>query len=163
MYMENKMTISEILLRSSKSRQSSRDLLRSMTENDLIHPQVEGVWTIKDILGHLASWENACLVPLTGFAEGGLFLADTVKDVDAWNGGQAALKFETPLSTIIEEWETVRKHLETTLSHLSTEQLGQQLNFPWGEQGNGLELLNGLLWHEEEHMKSIKAWLETKK
>jgi len=152
----------EVLLQSANSRQVMRELLASINEIDLIYPQVEGIWTIKDILGHLTSWEDACLAPLKIFAEGGFFQVQTIQNGDAWNAEQADLKSKTPINLIIDEWGTVRNRLENLLSQLTAAQLGQPLTFPWGEQGNALELLSGLIWHEEEHMKAIKAWLEKK-
>jgi hypothetical protein len=52
--------------------------------------QVEGVWTIKDVLGHIASWEEICLEPLRRYADGGPFEVQVIEDDLAWNDVQAA-------------------------------------------------------------------------
>ena len=152
----------EVLLRCTQSRKAMRDTLDTLGEDDFIHPQVEGVWTIKDLLGHLTSWENTCLIPLKLMVNGGSFQAEIIADHDAWNAEQATRKSKLPIKNIIEEWESVHNELDKTFNQLSDEQRIQVFSLPWGDQGNALDMLSGLAWHEEEHLKAVNAWLEKK-
>jgi hypothetical protein len=74
------------------------------------------VWTIpstllrtgKDVLGHIASWEETCLKPLRHYADGGPFEVQVIEDYPAWNDEQAARKRDIPLEAILDELATHR-------------------------------------------------------
>lgn len=83
------MTNPQSLQHFAHSRQAILDTLEKLNTAELTEPQVEGVWTVKDILGHLASWEEVCLIPLRSFAQGGPFQTETLEDAP-WNDIQAA-------------------------------------------------------------------------
>jgi uncharacterized damage-inducible protein DinB len=54
------MTKEETLARLAKSRQALHQAIQGLSEEEMTQVQVEGVWTTKDVLGHIASWEETC-------------------------------------------------------------------------------------------------------
>ena len=92
------MTKEETLARLAESRQALHQAIEGLSEEEMIHVQVEGVWTIpstllrtgKDVLGHIVSWEETCLEPLRRYADGGPFEVKVIEDYLAWNDEQAA-------------------------------------------------------------------------
>jgi hypothetical protein len=120
--------------------------------------QVEGVWTIKDVLGHIASWEGTCLEPLRRYADGGPFEVEVIEDYLAWNDVQAARKRDVPLDTILDELVTIRQGLVEAASRLSAEQWKQRVPFSWGGQGTIAEVLDVFYQHELGHVRSIQQW-----
>ena len=69
------------------------------------------MWTIKDVLGHITSWEETCLEPLRRFADGGPYDVQVIKDYLAWNDVEAARKRDVPLDVILDELATARQEL----------------------------------------------------
>jgi uncharacterized damage-inducible protein DinB len=151
-------TKEDMLAKLAKSR---RDLLRAtqgLSEEEMTQVQVEGVWTIKDILGHIASWEEICLKPLRPYAGGAPFQVEATEDYSSLNKVLVARKQDTPLAVIHDELDAIRKELMATASKLSAEQWEQSVLFPWGDEGPVAEMLDELYQHELEHVHAIQQW-----
>ena len=145
----------------AQSRQAIRDTLAKLSPEELTQPQVEGVWTVKDILGHLTSWEEVCLIPLRGFAQCGNFQSEVIEE-STWNDRQAARKQAIPLPEIIAEWEKIHAEFVDTLQKLPENLWQQQISLPWWEKGNCFTMVNGLAWHEGEHLQFIQKLVKNR-
>jgi uncharacterized damage-inducible protein DinB len=152
------MTKEEVLARLAKSRQTLRQAIEGLSEEEMTQVQVEGVWTVKDVLGHIASWEETCLEPLQSYADGGPFEVEVIEDYLTWNDEQAAHKRDVPLDTILDELATIRQGLVEAASRLSAGQWKQRVPFSWGGQGTIAEVLDVFYRHELEHVRSIQWW-----
>jgi len=152
------MTQEEALARLAESRQTLHQAIEGLSEEEMTQPQVEGVWTIKDVLGHIASWEETCLEPLQRYADGGPFEVEVIEDYLAWNDEKAARKRDIPLDAILDELATVRQGLLEAASRLSAGQWKQRVPFSWGGQGTIAEVLHVFYQHELEHVRSIQRW-----
>jgi uncharacterized damage-inducible protein DinB len=152
------MTQEEVLARLAKSRQTLHQAIEGLSEEEMTQPQVEGVWTVKDVLGHIASWEETCLEPFRRYADGGPFEVEVIEDYMAWNNEQAARKRDIPLDTILDELATVRQGLVEAASRLSAGQWKQRVPFSWGGKGTIADTLEGLRVHEMEHVRHIQRW-----
>ena len=152
------MTREETLERLAKSRQALHQAIQGLGEEEMTQVQVEGVWTIKDVLGHITSWEETCLEPLRRYADGGPFEVEVIKDYLAWNDVQAARKRDVSLDVILDELSTVRQELVGAASRLSAGQWKQRVTFPWGGTGTMAKALDGLCVHEVEHVHAIQRW-----
>jgi uncharacterized damage-inducible protein DinB len=152
------MTKEEVLARLAESRQTLHQAIEGLSKEEMTQPQVEGVWTVKDVLGHIASWEETCLEPLRRYADGGPFAVEVIEDYMAWNNEQAARKRDIPLDTILDELATVRQGLVEAASRLSAGQWKQRVPFSWGGKGTIADTLEGLRVHEMEHVRHIQRW-----
>ena len=123
-------------------------------------PKVEGIWTIKDLMGHLVSWEEALLIPLRNYAQGSPFIPESIPDHDAWNAAQASRKRELSIQTIKSEMVIVRQEILRIAEQLAAQQWKEVLPAPWGGRSTIAHMIDGLAWHEEEHLKSILDWKE---
>jgi uncharacterized damage-inducible protein DinB len=141
--------------RITQTRQSLLQALAHLGETEMNSRVVEGVWTVKDVLGHLAAWERVCLEPLERFATGRPFESESIPDHDAWNAIQAARRRALPVSAILTELQQVRGDLMGAAARLGDDQWRQPLDLPWGERATLAHMLSGLAWHEEEHMQAI--------
>lgn len=149
----------EALNRFSSSRQALFDAIASLSESDFTSPQVEGIWTIKDLLGHITAWEQSLREPLRVYSTGGPFVSQIVSDGEAWNLEQASRRSSWSISEIRNEMEITRQDLLDELQKLSKEQWGTAFLAPWGDSNTVTEMISGLAWHEEEHTKSILKFL----
>jgi len=151
------MTLEEALARLAESRRALRQAIEDLSEEEMTQVQVEGVWTVKDVLGHITSWEEVLLEPLRRYAEGGPFVAEVIQDDLAWNDEQAARKREVPLAAILEELAAIRRELVETAGRLSAGQRAEKLLFPWGEKGTVAQGLGVVGQHEMEHVEHIQG------
>ncbi len=152
------MTKEEALARLAESRRALHRAIEGLSEEEMIQVQVEGVWTIKDMLGHIASWEETCLEPLRRYADGGTFEVEVIEDYLAWNDEQAARKRDVPLDVILDELATIRQGIVEAASRLSAGQWEQRVPFSWGGAGTMAEVLDVFYQHELEHVHSIQQW-----
>ncbi|NIO71279.1 MAG: ClbS/DfsB family four-helix bundle protein [Anaerolineae bacterium] len=152
------MTKEEILAGLAESRRALHRATQSLSEEEMTQVQVEGVWTIKDVLGHIASWEEFCLEPLRRYADGAPFEVKVIKDYLTLNDELAARKQDIPLDFILDDLTAIRQELVATASSLSDEQWEQRVLFPWGDEGAVTEMLDELWQHELEHVRVIQQW-----
>jgi uncharacterized damage-inducible protein DinB len=152
------MTKGETLAKLAESRRALHQAIEGLGEEEVTQIQVEGVWTIKDILGHIASWEETCLEPFRRYANGGPFEVQVIEDYMAWNDEQAARKRDIPLEVILGELATVRQGLVEAANRLSARQWEQRVPFSWGGEGTIAETLDVFYRHELEHVRSIQQW-----
>jgi uncharacterized damage-inducible protein DinB len=152
------MTKEEVLARLAESRQTLHQAIEGLSKEEMTQPQVEGVWTVKDVLGHIASWEETCLEPLRRYADGGPFAVEVIEDYMAWNNEQAARKRDIPLDAILDELATVRQGLVEAANRLSAGQWKQRVPFSWGGQGTIAEVLDVFYQHELGHVRHIQRW-----
>jgi uncharacterized damage-inducible protein DinB len=141
-----------------QSRQALFAALEGLDNKDMDSPLVEGDWTIKDVLGHIASWEQTCVEPMRAFSSGADFSAEIIVDHNAWNARQFAQKKDLPLDDILRDLSRLRLEVLAMADKLSDQQWEQTIRMPWGEQGTTAEMLAGLAWHEMEHVQTIQNW-----
>jgi len=141
--------------RFKNSRQALRNAIDTLSAAELTTQPVEGIWTIKDLLGHITAWEQALLEPLSEYVYGKPFKAEEIPDHDAWNAVQAARCADRSYPEILNELENTRQKLLFAAEKLSEVQWHQVYRAPWGDQNTLIEMISGLAWHEEEHTKSI--------
>ena len=151
-------TKEETLAKLAESRHTLHQAIEGLSEEEMTQVQVEGVWTVKDVLGHIASWEETCLEPLQRYADGGPFEVEVIEDYLTWNNEQAARKRDVPLEVILNESATVRQGLVEAASRLSAGQWKQRVPFSWGGEGTMAEVLEVFYRHEREHVRSIQQW-----
>jgi uncharacterized damage-inducible protein DinB len=152
------MTKEETLAKLAESRRALLQAIEGLSEEEMTQVQVEGVWTIKDVLGHVTSWEGICLEPLRRFADGDPYDVQVIENYLAWNDVEAARKRDVPLGAILDELATVRQGLVEAASRLSAGQWKQRVPFAWGGQGTIADTLRGLHAHEMEHVRHVQRW-----
>jgi len=152
------MTKEQALAKLAESRRALHQAIEGLSEEEMTQVQVEGVWTVKDVLGHIASWEETCLEPIRRYADGGPFEVQVIEDYMAWNNKQAARKRDVPLDAILDELATIRQGLVEAASGLSAGQWKQRVPFSWGGRGTIAEVLDVFYQHELEHVRSIQRW-----
>ena len=152
------MTKEETLTRLAESRQALLQAIEGLSEEEMTQMQVEGVWTIKDVLGHITSWEEIYREPFRRYADGGPFEVEVIEDYLIWNDVEAARKRDVPLDAILDELATVRQGLVEAASRLSAGQWKHRVPFSWGGQGTIAEVLDVFYRHELGHVRSIQQW-----
>jgi uncharacterized protein (TIGR03083 family) len=85
---------------------------------DLDRPGPDGGWSVKDVLGHIAYWEEYCLSRMHGAGasvSGG--------DVDRINAEQVAARHDLPPEQVRADLERIHAELLNAIHDLSPDQL----------------------------------------
>jgi uncharacterized damage-inducible protein DinB len=152
------MTKEKALASLVESRQALHQAIEGLSEEQMTQVQVEGTWTVKDVIGHVSAWEELLAQPMRGYAEGGVFACDVIADYLAFNDEDAARKRDVPLDEILSQATAVRQDLVAAANELSAEQLEAEVTYPWGSTGTVMQGLSGLAVHEMEHAGAIQEW-----
>lgn len=131
-------------------------LLPLLPESEWISRPVCGVWTLKDLVGHLTAWAEVGCAAVTQILAGEAPNAEPIKDFEAWNLNEAAKRAETPWETIWQAYEISYETLLSGVDKLSEEQLAAEFTAPWGSQMSLYRWI--IIWplHEREHAIDVR-------
>ncbi len=108
-----------------------------------------GVWTLRDVVGHLADWEVVCLGVMQQIAAGRSPELDYDGDTDAWNAAHVAARQGQPASAAWAGFEAARRSLLDLLDRLSEAELNRPVDGRWG--GTPYGWAYACLDHDREH------------
>ena len=114
-------------------------------------------WRIRDILGHIATWERESTKSLLAHLNGTDYFIPGIEDDENDFNEQAVIK-QRKLSDqeIISEWKNSREDFISVLSDIPAERFPGDLLFPWGgERGSISQLVEFLVEHDEGHRDDI--------
>ena len=139
------------------------DALEGLSPDDMLRVGAVGLWSVKDVLAHLVSWEAelvTALARLPQHAQRPPHIVE-IEDIDAWNAEQYRTSAARSLDIILEDFHGVHKHLVQAIEALDNRTLEDNRRFPWME-GEPLSylILENAVWHEEEHAEDIRRWRE---
>ena len=119
-------------------------------------------WRIRDILGHIATWDREVTKSLRDFLSGIEYVIPGIEEGESEYNEQAVLGQRT-LSTqqIFTEWEQAREDFKAALSDIPLDQFPGDLLYPWGdERGSIAQLVDYMIEHDEEHKDEIVKALQ---
>jgi len=119
-----------------------------------------GVWTMKDLIGHLTDWEIVGVDALRQLNEGRTPEFDIVIDsFDEFNNPNAAARKDQPWAEVWAEFEAVRQEMMEILADITPQNLARTFQAPWGGDVPGT--FWPLIWagHELEHAVDVRAAL----
>lgn len=137
-------------------------LLASLSEEQMITPNVNGPWSVKDNLAHLTAWLQYLLDNLQGISSNqqppdwmpGLSTED---EINAFIYQQNK---ERPLADILADFRAMHQRVLAKVESLSEASLNAP--FPWNPGGSpSYSLVMGnTIGHYEEHGSIIRDWLQ---
>jgi uncharacterized protein (TIGR03083 family) len=131
-------------------------LVASLSEAQLIAPELDTAWSVKDALAHITAWEQLCLKWIReGRREEGPF---TQESIDAFNGRIYEAHRDHPLDAVLEESrrsydgmvamvEAVADDLDAAPAWAPGRPLGEIISSNADE-------------HYREHIEQIRRWTE---
>jgi hypothetical protein len=135
----------------------ARDDVRALLPNIDIHMQIYPGWTIKEVLAHLAGWDDATILALEAFVTGDPPPTPAVRGFDFYNAQTVAERATLNYEQIVREWELVREHLLPILDNIPDEKLSATIVSPWGPHVTIADLIAIMSEHEEEHAHVIRT------
>ena len=157
---------------------NSRDkdyLLDRLAEtHSAIHRLIEGIdlelrvysesgWRVRDILGHIATWDREVTRSLHAFlTESEYVIPDLDDDETDFNEKAVTEQRTLSINQIVEEWKQAREDFKTAIKEIPTEKFPGDLLYPWGnERGSITRLVEYMIEHDEEHRGEIGKALGT--
>jgi hypothetical protein len=137
-------------------------VVEGLTDDEMMRPGAAGIWSVKDIMAHLVTWEAELVTALSGkLARPFKASPEIVKieDIDEWNAEQYHLNAGRPLAMVLSDFQGVHKHLLLAIEALDEKLLEDPLRFDWME-GEPLSylILETAAWHEHDHAADIREW-----
>ncbi len=139
--------------RLNRSRQQMLKAIADLNAGQTSSLAVTGVWTIKDLFGHITAWDTTILQPLELFHTGNDFITEPIEDYLAWNDDQAEQRAARSYSQILTEFSEIRSALIAAYQSLPADMLLKVFTAPWGDKYTISKMISGLAWHETEHAK----------
>jgi uncharacterized protein (TIGR03083 family) len=135
-------------------------LLAQLSVEQINQPGAVGVWSVKDVLAHLAFWERYCVRMLRAVARGETPEMDADDATERSNASVVAQYYQRPLSGVVADWQQAREDLLEQLERLADDDLHDPDRFPWSAGRTLLERIAGNSYeHEQEHIDQIRAWM----
>ena len=160
--MPDRMTVAELsaLIRATSTRMEL--LLAQLSVAEINQPGAVGVWSVKDVLAHIAFWERYTVIMLQSIAHGET--PDLVADdaTERNNASVVAQYYQRSLAAVIADWQQAREELLDALEDLDDEDLNDPDRFPWSAGRSLLDRIGSNSFdHEQEHIEQIRAWRQS--
>lgn len=140
-----------------RSRAATLALLGQLPPAEILRRRTQGAWSIKDVLVHIAAWEEEGVRRLTLVGRGRgnrIVFYDDMATVDRFNAGVVAAARSTPLREILRRLARSRQRLLATLRRLPL----RFLNDPSHELPVTVWLQEFAWTHERAHRRQMKEW-----
>jgi hypothetical protein len=112
-------------------------------------------WTIKEILAHIAGWDEVGTSTVRAHIAGETLPPLEVRGIDAYNAYLIARTETLTHEEMVQAWRLARRQFTDALAEAPPEKLKDRAHFPWGETGNIARLVSILVEHEREHATEI--------
>jgi hypothetical protein len=153
--------------------EEQNSLIESLTESfTAVHAILEGIdlemrvytdsdWQIRDIIGHIATWDLQTSKSIRAFIEGTEY---SIPNLDEGNFNQAAVIEQRKLTSqqVIDEWALARRNFKDAVQGVPPDRYPGEMLYPWGsERGSIPRLVKTMVEHDIEHkteiLKAIQA------
>ncbi len=148
----------EVLQRMTDTRDRLWRAIEGLTAEQMVQPGVNGEWSVKDILAHMAFWEERCLNRLRLVVAGRLDQIQYINpdEVDGINYRAWQERREWTLDRVVTRLKAVREELVAALAVLTDEQLtASPTQIPVWQM-----IAVDTFEHDEEHISQILRWRE---
>ena len=126
-----------------------------LTEAQLTAPGVMGVWSVKDSLGHITTWEEEALKALPIILRGGSppRYSTLYGGIDAFNGQMVEKKRSYSLPDVLGQLDETHRRLIDYIQHVPEEEYERETSFR-------RRLRLDTYSHYPLHARAIREWRE---
>jgi uncharacterized damage-inducible protein DinB len=148
-----------------KLRAARKELLESLydvSDEDMLRPNAVEKWSLKDLLGHIAAWDEETLRVIQAFAMQTepqySYAISERNDFGTWNEEQFQIRQDHSLEQVRHEFEGARRDLIQVIEGVTDQVLMRPKRTSWNTTQTGLELLDEAAAHDLEHAMDVRRW-----
>jgi hypothetical protein len=154
----------ELLERTRREYAALEDAIGGLTEAQLTAP-LDGDWSIKDMLAHLAAWQQILLrfhIGRQPFSEAAPHIAVDYQtsDVDTINAALFQRDRALPLADVLDTFRRSHQQTLATIEAMSEADLFRQYTPPGRDAADGGQLINWIVGDTYEHYMEHRATIE---
>lgn len=142
----------ELVRQLEQARAEMTAQLDEINKNRKIYP----LWTIREILAHIAGWDDAIIASLSAHIAGREPDTPAARGLDAYNAETVATREGLDYDHIYREYIHTRDALIEQVRSTPEEKVEQDFVMPWGGTSNLQGLLKIFIEHELEHAADVR-------
>ncbi len=134
-------------------------LLDGLPEEQMLIPDLIGRWSIKDLLAHLAGWEDWAVQVLTVVPPGETMpaaYAEALADFDAFNAESVAERDDYSPDEQLVELERVHEELIGMVERLGADGLAQTFRWPGDRPSTFGQFVGIFAHHDLQHLDDLQ-------
>jgi hypothetical protein len=139
---------------------SLMDCLGKLTEEELTSAPVEGIWTVKDIVAHVWSWDDEAIRTAREWTGPRTWQQGMIDNEDGWNEAQVTNRAALLLIPVVDGLTGAHRRLVHMLDTASDEALAQVAKAPWGEEMPLVDFFYEMAGHYTTHMAALQQYQE---
>jgi len=145
----------QLLKRLDRAWEEFRDSYAGLPDSQLTKPGIAADWSVKDILGHVTTWEQEALNALPLILQGDKLprYSTTYGGINAFNALMTEQKKNLPLSEVLRQLELTHRRLIEFIQTVPEEQFIRETRFR-------RRLRLDTYSHYPEHTRMIREWRE---
>lgn len=121
----------------------------------------ESGWTVRDLIDHIAMWEDEKVKGLEAFIIDDVYLTPnfSTDKLSEYNRQMRDARLQCSYDEVIEAWQTIRDRMIDVVEKMTPHQIKSAMTPPWG----GAETMcvsavaQDAIRHQNEHMRQILA------
>ncbi len=144
----------------AKNRTSFWTALAGLSEADLLDETAVGNWSVKDVVGHIADWEQRMLNAARHIHDPSRPEVPPMSDnLDDWNSLMAARRKANTCQENFRHLRETQALLDKFVAQLKPGDWKLRGPYPWpGDQGTLAELLSHIAEHYADHLPDLARW-----
>ena len=154
------MTKDELLANIRRDRALLDALVAGLGEAQMLEPALDDGWSVKDVLAHIAAWEQLCTSWLDAIARGETPERPEVQDVNGTNARFHEQARATPLADVVAESARSYQSIVEAVKRLPAADLADEKHFGWP---TARVVSANTDDHYREHIAQIEAWLQSRR
>lgn len=134
------------------TRRDTQSALSGIDLTLIVHPDTG--WQARDVLGHMAAWDEAAAKSLRAYlAGGGYHIPDF--DIEAFNEAAYSAWRAIPAGEVIPRWQAAHDELVVALREVPRNRIAGPMQIAWGGQESVSLMIEVMAAHEWEHRREI--------
>ena len=157
MTLEEKKRLIDLL---TESQSANRAIVQGIDSELQVYKDPD--WRVRDILGHLATWDRQVTRSLQAYQSGTEYAIPDL-DEDESDFNQQAVLEQRALTTqqVLEECDQAREDFKKSVEDIPLEKFPGDLLYPWGdERGSIAKLVEYMVEHDAEHRDEIMSAIQ---
>jgi hypothetical protein len=143
--------VAELIALLAKSRQAMLEALEGLAQETAIYES----WHLKQLLAHIAGWEEACVTSVRAYVQGGGYEIPSYRGINVYNEWSVDTRASLNYDQVYAEWNLVRRELIEALEAVPPELVPGEMMLPWAETGTLADLVQVMADHELEHAEDV--------